>query len=242
MIRTIIFWIIMAPHTIVHSLLVIFAAMFDRSGKVFLRLSQSWSRIILRIAGARVVVEGGENVNLDEPRIYVSNHQSYFDVFAIMAFLPGNARFVAKKSLEYIPFFGTAMRASGTIILDKSQPEKAREQLKRGATKNLGGMRGVIIFPEGTRSRDGSLGQFKLGGFVLAIQAQVPVIPIAVTGSREIMPADSLRIKSGEIRIRIGNPIPTRGLSLDDRHSLTENARCAVEELLTNRSRTAMAA
>lgn len=225
-----------------YSVLVFIVAPFDRSGEIVLRLCRSWSRAILRLAGARVTVEGGENIDVNTPRIFVSNHQSYFDVFALMAFLPGNARFVAKKSLEYIPFFGQAMRAAGTVILDRNRPERAREELMHGARKNLTAIRGVVIFPEGTRSRDGSLGQFKLGGFMLAIQAQVPIIPVAVTGSRDIMSADSFQVRPGAIRIRIGKPIPTHGLSHDDRHKLMENVRDEVESLLKNGAAAAMAA
>lgn len=234
MVRTFIFWVLVTLLTIPYAIVVVAASLFDRSGEISQLLCRTWAKWLLGLAGASVAIEGGEDVNLAEPRIYVSNHQSYFDVLALMAHLPGNARFVAKKSLEYIPFFGQAMRAVGTVIIDRKNPEKARQALMSGSKKQLGRAAGVIVFPEGTRSRDGALQQFKLGAFVLAIELQIPIIPIGVKGTREIMPAKGFSVRQGKIRVKIGKPISPAGMTMDDRNRLLEEARGQVEALLSN--------
>ena len=232
MARSIYFWTLVVIYVLIYWLPVAIAGLLDKSGRLSAAMCRSWARLILRTAGAKVHIDGVEHADFSGSRIYMSNHRSYFDVLALMAHLPDNARFVAKKSLEYIPFFGLAMRAVGTVIIDRKRPEAARETLSKLGESNMGKGVGVIIFPEGTRSRDGKLGEFKKGGFFLAIQAGANIVPVGITGSSDIMPADGFGVKPGEIHISIGQAISTEGLSIEEKDSLMEKTRNAVEELI----------
>jgi 1-acyl-sn-glycerol-3-phosphate acyltransferase len=150
-----------------------------------------------------------------------------FDTAAIVATLPCSFRFVAKRELTWIPFFGWALAASGHVIIDRSNRESSVRSLERAAERVRRG-KTVVIFPEGTRVQAGELGEFKSGGFHLALAAQVPILPASVSGSSRITPPRSLRIESGRIHVHYGEPIPTAGLALDDRQRLKELARDAI--------------
>lgn len=187
-----------------------------------------WARNILWAAGVKVETEGMEKLQEDAPRVLVANHESWFDVFALSATLPCRFRFVGKKELGDIPIFGAAWIGSGHLAIDRSDRASAVGTLQEAARaireKNLT----IVMFPEGTRSADGSLQRFKKGSFVLAIEAQCPVIPVGISGSREVMAKGSYRIRGGTIRIRVGDPIdPTAG-GLAARDALLDEAQRAV--------------
>ncbi len=231
------FWTMVVIYVVFHATLAIIVSLFDSSGRINGAVCRSWARNVLRTARVKVHIDGTDIADCPGPRIYMSNHQSYFDVISLMAHLPDNARFVAKKSLEYIPFFGQGMRAVGTVIIDRRKPELARRTLSEIAESNMGKGVGVIIFPEGTRSRDGKLGLFKKGGFVLAIQTGATIVPVGISGSRHIMPADGYRVKPGEIFISIGDPISTDGFSIEDKDALIEKTQKAIEDLMEKSSK-----
>jgi len=193
---------------------------------------RAWGRTILWAAGAKVKVEGLERLDPGEPRIMVSNHQSWFDVFALTACLPVRFRFVAKKELGRIPIYGRAWKACGHISVDRGDRDAAIESLGQASAevKDLGLT--MVMFPEGTRSPTGELQHFKKGAFVLAIQLQIPLVPIAIVGSRAIMRKGGRRVSSGEITIRIGDPISSEGLAFQDRDALLEQSHAAVTELM----------
>jgi 1-acyl-sn-glycerol-3-phosphate acyltransferase len=151
-----------------------------------------------------------------------------FDVAAIVSTLPVSFRFVAKRELTWIPIFGWALVLGRHVIVDRRNRMRSVESLERAAQQVRGGIN-VIIFPEGTRSTTGSLGDFKSGGFHLAIRAGVPVFPIAISGSRRIAATKSLRVESGRIRVSYGTPIPTATFTMADRNELKELARVAIE-------------
>ena len=150
-----------------------------------------------------------------------------WDTAAIVATLPGSFRFVAKRELTWIPFFGWALAASGHVIIDRANHDSSVRSLERAAARVRDG-KTVVIFPEGTRARTGELGEFKSGGFHLALAAQVPILPASVSGSSRITPPHSLRIESGRIHVHYGEPIPTAGLGLADRQRLKQLARGAI--------------
>lgn len=196
------------------------------------RVARVWSKKILRLAGARVRVKGLEHIPREEPRIVVSNHQSWFDVWALAAELPVALRFVAKQELARIPVFGRAWRRCGHISIDRADRASAIESLDRASRQIHEESLTIIMFPEGTRSPTGELQRFKKGAFVLAIQTGVPVVPLAISGTRDVMPKGSWRITPGDIEIRVGEPISVEGLEHRDRDALASRARDAVEALL----------
>jgi 1-acyl-sn-glycerol-3-phosphate acyltransferase len=186
------------------------------SGEAVVQIGRRWIRWIFATCGIRVEAGGLEHVRATKTAVYMSNHQSVLDIGAIVETLPVSWRFVAKRELTYIPFFGWALGLSDQVVIDRGNRRRSVESLRRAAERIRGGVN-VIIFPEGTRSADGSLQPFKSGGFHLAIDAQVPVIPITVSGSFQLTPKRSLQVRSGTIKVVYGAPIPTAGLTTHDR-------------------------
>jgi 1-acyl-sn-glycerol-3-phosphate acyltransferase len=199
-------------------------ALFGHGGEGGVRAARNWARCVLWTGRIRVDVEGLENIAPGRPYVVMSNHQSVFDIPAIAATLPLSWRFVAKRELTWIPFFGWGLLAAGHIVIDRRDNERSVRSLKRAAERVRTGT-SVIIFPEGTRSAAGHLGSFKSGGFHLAIEAGVPILPTTVSGSRRITPPGSLRVESGRILVRFGKPIPTEELAIDDREQLKAEVR-----------------
>jgi 1-acyl-sn-glycerol-3-phosphate acyltransferase len=185
----------------------------------------------------KVQVEGLENIRGKGPFIFMSNHQGSYDIFVLLGHLPFQFKWLVKKELFSIPFFGWAMSAAGYISLNRQGTRETVEAMNEAAQKIREGM-SVVIFPEGSRSPDGSIQPFKKGGFSLAMKAKVPIVPISLAGSREIMPKDRLTTSSGEIRIRIGDPIETEPYSLKDRTALMEKVSETISknlELITQK-------
>lgn len=201
----------------------------DRSGESIIWVGRNWVRWILATCGIRVVAEGLENIDPRQSYVYMSNHQSVVDIGAIIATIPVSFRFVAKKELTRIPLFGWVLAGGGHIIIDRGDRERAVRSLRRAGERIRRGTN-VIIYPEGTRSPSGELRRFKSGGFHLALEAQVPILPVTVSGSRRITPKRSLRVESGTVKIRYGKPIPTEGLGTEDRHGLKEQVRKAIQQ------------
>lgn len=165
------------------------------------------------------------------PVLLMSNHQSLVDIAALVDTLPPSVswRFVAKKELVRVPIFGWCLVTTGQIIIDRGDRERAVASLRRAAERIRGGA-SVIVFPEGTRSPSGSLRPFKSGPFHLALEAQVPIVPVTVSGSQRITPKGSLQVRPGSVKIVFGKPIPTRGLPLDERGHLKERVREAIAQ------------
>jgi 1-acyl-sn-glycerol-3-phosphate acyltransferase len=214
-------------YTIFWGTLGVVIGLVDRSGRGVIWVGRNWVSWIMKSCGIRVTVEGLENVDPRRPQVFMSNHQSAFDIGAIVTTVPVDFRFIAKRELTYIPFFGWAMALGGHVIVDRGKRSKAIASLDRAARQIARGTN-VIIFPEGTRSPTGELRAFKKGGFHLALAAQVPIVPVTVSGSTRITPKRSLRVESGEIKIVYGKPIPTGGMSADDRFALVDMVREAI--------------
>ncbi len=214
-------------YTIAISGVICITALFDRSGETMVRLVRLWIRLILTTCRVRVDAEGLENIDPRQPAVFMSNHPSQADIAALVDSLPVSFRFVAKKELTRIPIFGWAIALTGHIIVDRRNRVRSIAGLDRGAEQIRSGTN-VIIFPEGTRSESGALQPFKSGGFHLAIGAGAPIIPVSVSGGRQIFPKNSLRIESGRMRVVYGKPIPTAELTLDDREQLKSEVRQAV--------------
>lgn len=203
---------------------------FDRKGKVVHLYARLWGKVALFANRVKVRLEGLENLNGKGPYIFMSNHQGYYDIFALLAHLPIQFKWLAKKELFSIPFFGWTMAAAGYIRIDREGSRETVEAMNEAVQKIRDGL-SVVIFPEGSRSPDGSIQPFKKGGFTLAIKSKVPIVPIAISGSREIMPKERLTASPGEIRVRIGTPIDIHNYSMKDRKNLMEKVR---ERILEN--------
>ena len=195
------------------------------------RIPRRWAELILKAAGVEVLVEGAEHLRRDAPQILVLNHQSWFDILALTAYLPVDYRFVAKKELEGIPIFGSVWQACGHISIDRDDLQKSIGSLERAAEVVRRERPTLIMFPEGTRSMTGELAPFKKGAFVLAIRMGAPVVPAAILGTREVMLKGDWRVRPGKVRIRIGAPIPVQELGHHDRDALARAARDAVAQL-----------
>jgi len=188
------------------------------------KIANLWARMLLWLTGIRVDVIGRENVLIEKPQIFMANHQSDFDILIVLAHIPGQFRWIAKKELFKIPIFGKAMRNAGYIEIDRQNHEKALKSLDEAAQKIREG-KSVVTFPEGTRSRDGKIRPFKQGMFHLAIRAGVPIVPISIIGTREIMPKRTLKVKPGRVTMVIDRPVDVSGYTLETRGDLIERIR-----------------
>ena len=195
------------------------------------RANQRWGAAILRASGVTGTVEGHEHLLAGVPCIVASNHASWFDILALLAWLPVTVKFVSKKEIFRIPFLGQAMRAAGHVSLDRANPKEAFAVYATAAKQIVEQRLAVLIFPEGTRTRTGALQSFKKGPFVLAIQAGAPVVPVYIANTFGIQPKGSIRVHPRPIRIFVGPPIETRGLTVEDRDTLTERVREAIAAL-----------
>lgn len=201
------------------------------SGDWVIPIARLWARILLGLCRVRVVVRGAEKIHPPGPYVFLSNHQSQFDIPAAILAIPLQFRVLAKKELFHIPIFGWALRLSGFVGIERSNREKAIRSLDEAAGRIRKG-RSLLIYAEGTRSPDGSLLPFKKGGFILAIQAGVPVIPLTILGSRSVLPKGSLRIRPGTIGVVVGDPIDPRRYPLEEKEALMKKVREAMSEAL----------
>jgi 1-acyl-sn-glycerol-3-phosphate acyltransferase len=188
------------------------------------KIANLWARMLLWLTSTRVDVIGRENVLMNRPQIFMANHQSDFDILIVLAYIPGQLRWIAKKELFKIPVFGKAMRNAGYIEIDRQNHEKALKSLDEAAQKIREG-KSVVTFPEGTRSRDGKIRPFKQGMFHLAIQSGVPIVPISIIGASEIMPKRSLNVRPGRITMVIDRPVDMSGYTLETKGELIEKIR-----------------
>ena len=198
---------------------------------VHFRCAVPWAKIILRVCGIRVRVHGRENVNPDIPRIYMCNHQSFFDIWTLLAFLPVDFKFILKQELMNIPLLGPAMRGAGYIGVERKDPRKAVKSIALAAKRIREGA-SVLIFPEGTRSPDGRLQSFKRGGFNLAFKSGCDIVPVTINGSNRIAKKGSLCINKGSYSLHIGEPIALSGYGKRDIQRLMDNVHEAIAEKL----------
>jgi 1-acyl-sn-glycerol-3-phosphate acyltransferase len=220
--------------TILIGSVVIGSAVLRIKGGIYDWASRHWSRWILWASGVTVLVEGLSNIHMDEPQVLVSNHQSWYDVWALAAYIPKRYRFIAKKELGYIPVFGTAWKAAGHISVDRSDHAAAVKSLDQAGEVIRNDRSSVVIFPEGTRSSDGRLQPFKKGAFMLALHSGVEIVPVACIGTREILPKNGWRVHGGTIIVRFGEPIQIAGYDEGNRDALIERVRGEIERLMQN--------
>jgi 1-acyl-sn-glycerol-3-phosphate acyltransferase len=191
------------------------------------RFAKARARTLEWMLGVRVTITGREHVAAGGPFVYAPNHQSHLDILALLGHLPGAVRFAAKQELWWHPVVGAVMDSLGMVPIDRENSTEAIAALNRVRDEG----QSFVVFPEGGRSRDGRLRDFKKGGFVLAIRLGLPVVPVVCRGTRRLMPRGSrLTVIPGEIEIVIERPIPTTGLRFEDRDALAAQARAAIEK------------
>jgi len=202
---------------------------FDPTGNIAHYIGKFWARMNLFFTGVLVSIEGSEHIDGERSYVIMSNHQSHFDVLALIAYMPLQLRWVMKLELREIPIFGYCCEKMGQIYIDRGRSEKAHKSLEIAGEKIRNGA-SVVFFPEGTRSPNGKLLPFKKGGFVIALEAKVPILPVTVVGGRNVVPKGSLRILPGRMKIIIHEPIEVEGYSYERREELVEQIRGVIEK------------
>ncbi len=188
------------------AILTIISSPIDYRRKITFLLYKIMCNGILFSAGIKVKVRGKEKLNPDEVFLYLSNHQSYFDIPVLMKVLPGNVRFVYKKSMTKIPVFGWAMYLSGYIPIDRKNARSAIDSLKKAADAMKRGI-SIVMYPEGTRSADGEVKEFKKGMAMLAAISDCRVVPVSIQGTHDLLPRDSFKMKPGTVYVTIDSPV-----------------------------------
>ena len=223
--RTLLVFLTILIATPIIGLSVIIASLFgvkDREGSIYDKAPRWWAWLLVRAAGVRIRLHNEELMRSGEPRIFVSNHVSWFDVLTLASILP-RYKFVGKAELFKLPIFGRAARAAGMIAIERENRKSAFESY-RVATDRIKAGASVVVFPEGTRGKTYELRQFKKGPFVLAVAAGVPVVPTIVHGTLDVMPRQGFRVRSGVVDIHFLDPIDASGLTYDDRNRLSRAA------------------
>lgn len=192
-------------------------------------MARAWGRSILWISGIRVTVNGFDREWIKRPNIFMSNHQSNYDIPVLLSALPAQFRWLAKAELFKIPIFGSSMRGAGAISIDRSNRKSAFASLNLAAKMIRSGT-SVMIFPEGTRSSDGQLLPFKKGGFMLAVDAGVPIVPIVIAGTHEVMPKGRLLIRRRKVHIDVCPVIQSSDYTRKTKDDLMAHVRGAMLE------------
>jgi 1-acyl-sn-glycerol-3-phosphate acyltransferase len=218
-------------YTIVLGSMSMLSSLFDRSGEVQHGFARLWSKMILGTIGASVTVDGLDKIDTTKAHVYVVNHLSALDIPVVYLHLPFQFRILAKRELFRYPFMGWHLRRSGQIPVDTENPRASIRSLNR-AVAAIGNNMPLVVFPEGGRSRDGELKPFMGGAFFAAIRAQVDVVPMAIIGTYEMLKMNTWHIKPRPLRLVVGDPIPTRSLTVRDSETVTAKAREAVAGLL----------
>lgn len=232
MIRTLWVFLAIAAATVWYGGIAIVDSLFRDRVEFYIELTRGWARAILRASASPVVAHGVENVVPGSPQVVVSNHVSWYDIFAIASVVPVPFHFVAKKELERIPLFGRAWKTAGHISIDRSNRQKAIESLRHAGQEIRARNSAVVIFPEGTRSRTGRLQPFKKGAFTLAVEAGVPIVPTVVVGSFDIMRPDDWRVHPSTIHVHFGEPVSPSEFPGETSEELMERVRQRMVSML----------
>jgi 1-acyl-sn-glycerol-3-phosphate acyltransferase len=230
MLRIAWYYVVLVVSSVIHATGTLIGALLrvrHRPGGIYDWGTSDWSRWILRAAGTPLQIEGLARIPAG-PVVYASNHSSMFDIWSLAAGMPGSIRFVAKQELARIPLLGQAMLAAGHVTIDRTNRNRAMDAYAEAARRIHERGVSTVVFPEGTRSRTGELLPFKNAPFGLAIAAQVPLVPVYVHDTFRILPKGAWRLRPTPIRIWVGEPIPTAGLTLQDRETLRQRAHDAI--------------
>lgn len=228
-------WLVYVPlavaTTLISAVLAVPVALLISPRLANLFVAARWGRILAWLVPVRVDVEGMDELDAGQSYVVVANHQSQFDIPVVYGWLGLDLRWVAKSEVSRLPFVAAGCRAIGHVFIDRADPEQAREAINRAVARLRPGT-GLMFFAEGTRSRTGQLLSFKKGAFRVAIDQQLPVLPVTVIGTRDILPADSLRIRPGRVRLVVHPPLPTQGMTPDQAGQLRRRCHAAVAAAL----------
>jgi len=232
---TLLYWFALVVFTIIFSILALFATFIDPGGNSAHQVARLWGKTLLLFSGVKVELSGDmESIKSDKSYIFMANHQSAFDIFALLAGLPIPFRWVAKEELFKIPIFGPSMRRAGYIPINRNNPRDAIKSLNEAARRIHEGV-SVVVFPEGTRSEDGKLLPFKSGGFVLSIKSGAPIVPTALIGTFEIKPKGRFWVHPKTVTILLGAPIETKSYKTRDKETLKEIVFNTLQNLLSEK-------
>ncbi len=209
-------------------------SLFEKSGRVQHRIARIWARGCVKISGARLIVQGSENLSKHPVAVYAANHTSYMDTPVIFSALPFQFRILAKKELWTMPFIGWHLNRSGQIPVDTVSPNSTISSLGAAVRALRAGMP-LFVFPEGARTPDGTTQPFLAGAAFLAIRAQVPLVPIALRGVYDLLPIHTRHFYPGEITLTVGEPIPTAGMTLRQVEELNTQLRVTIERMRAER-------
>ncbi|MCE2900832.1 MAG: lysophospholipid acyltransferase family protein [Gemmatimonas sp.] len=226
MFRTALTFLALLVGTVVFGGLVLLAKLFGvrkAPDSVYEKAPRWWAAWLLRAAGVKVVLHGDDGLAARAPRVYIANHVSWFDIPAMIEALP-HYGFVAKRELEQIPLFGAAAREVGVIYIDRENRKAAFGAYEDAARKIREG-NPVLVYPEGTRGHEYALRPFKKGPFVLAIGSGAPIVPVVIHGTIAVNPRGEFRASPGTVHVHLLEPIPTAGLTYDDRNTLADQVR-----------------
>jgi 1-acyl-sn-glycerol-3-phosphate acyltransferase len=212
---------LLALATVVLGTVSVAVSFFDPTGNASHHVARLWARVLLAVSFLRVRVEGLENIDPRASYVFVSNHASFMDIPAILASVPNQFRFFAKKGLFRIPFLGTHLGRAGHLPVERLSARASLRSMSEAARLIAARRVSVLLFPEGGRSAHG-LREFREGAAYIAIKAGVPVVPLGLAGMREKLPMGSVHIRSGRVTLRVGNPISTAGMTLAGREALND--------------------
>jgi len=221
LLRSLALWVLGTITMVFFASLAVLASFIDKTGNLSHKFSSDWARVLLWLARIQVDVRGLENILKGEPYIIVSNHQGLFDICLIVKYIPLNFRWIVKKELLQVPFFGAALKASRYIAVDREDGKKAIGQMKQAEFFLNNGV-SIAIFPEGTRSLDGSVGEFKKGAFVLASRTKKPILPVSIDGSYNILVKGGFIVRPQKVTVTIHKPVDTASLTVEERKVLAD--------------------
>jgi len=202
-------------------------SLVDRGGRAQHGCARFWSRGLLFLSRVRVRVRGLEHIAAGETYVFTANHASYMDIPVIFGYLPANFRIMAKASLFHIPFLGWHLKRSGHMPVAQKNPRRAARSLLEAAGHVAKGTP-VFVFPEGGRSADGQVSEFKPGTFLIAIKSGKPVLPVTLNGVRAVLPMHSWGLSPGDVEMVLHAPIPTAGMHTDSAPALAQQVRAAI--------------
>jgi len=224
--RTVFFLIpAISLYTIVLASASLLSTIVDRRGNFGHKCARAWSWLILGTTGVHVTIEGLERLDPSRSYVFAANHQSIYDIPILFSSLPYQLRIIAKQSLGRIPFMGWHLRRTGHVLIDRS---KSGAGIMRMMARLIDKGHSLIVFPEGTRSTDGTVGRFKGGSFVVALQAGLPVVPITVIGSRHVMFRGELMVRPGDVRVIVHDPIETTNVPREQAREFAASVRDTV--------------